>query len=406
VGEVAMGRGRTLVRLLFVKEALAWPRSSGHDVHCYHMMRAVAASGHDIALATLHRPADEAIRGLPLGRYDCLGDATEVNGDTPAPRLSKLQEKFRSYWGIELPRVRAVGKAARDWGADAVVVVGLNVLPYLGAVEKAKRVWYAADEWAWHHLSLVRPLRPSTWGNLREAVVKGLYERAYGPLLDRVWLVTDVDRRAMRLVAGTTRHDVLPNGVDAEHFAPLQGDQYERSCTFWGRLDFGPNVQGLEWFCRRIWPAVRKAAPDARFTVYGFRPTDAVRSLTGHDGIDLIPDLPDLRAEVARHPVVVLPFISGGGIKNKLLEAAAMGKAVVCSPHACGGLRLAGSSPLRVARSVDDWVRELLALWQNPAERTSLGAAARQWVMEHHTWEAAARTALAGLSEVAGGTVA
>jgi glycosyltransferase involved in cell wall biosynthesis len=390
------------VRLLFVKEALAWPRSSGHDVHCFHMMRALAGMGHDVALATVQRPVEDAIRGLPLGRYDCLAEAVETNGDTPPSRLSKMQEKFRSYWGIEPARIKAVGKAARDWNADAVVVVGLDVLPYLGAVEKARRVWYAADEWAWHHMSLFRPLRPSTWGNVREALIKGLYERSYGPLLDRVWLVTEADRRAMRLVAGTGRLDVLPNGVDAEHFAPRGLPQHERTCAFWGRLDFGPNVQALEWFCGRVWPAVRRAAPDARFTVYGFKPTDEVRALTGRDGIEMIPDLPDLRDEVARHPLVVLPFVSGGGIKNKLLEAAAMGKAVVCSARACGGLRLDGSPPMRVARSAGDWVRAMLALWADPAERTRLGAAARKWVMERHTWEAAARTALAGLGAAEG----
>ncbi len=366
------------------------------------MMRALSGLGHEIALATVHRPAEEAVRGLPLDRYDCLKETTDLNGDTPPPRLSKFQEKFRSYWGIEEGRVRAVGKAARDWKADAVVVVGLNVLPYLGAVETARRVWYAADEWAWHHLSLVRLSKPSTWNNVREALIKGLYERVYGPLLDRVWLVTDADRRAMRLVAGTDRLDVLPNGVDAEHFASREVPQDERSCTFWGRLDFGPNAQALEWFCRRVWPAVRKAVPDARFTIYGFRPTDEIRSLTGCNGIQLVPDLPDLRDEIARQAVVVLPFVSGGGIKNKLLEAAAMGKAVVCSPRACGGLQFNGAQPMRIARSVSDWVRELVALWASADERARLGATARRWVVEQHTWEAAARTALAGLTTARG----
>jgi len=326
-----------------------------------------------------------------------------LNGDTPAPKLGKLQEKFRSYWGIEPARVRAVGKAARDWRADAVVVVGLNVLPYLGAVETALRVWYAADEWAWHHLSLVRPFQPSTWGNVREAFVKGLYERAYGPLLDRIWLVTDADRRAMRLVAGTDRLDVLPNGVDGEHFVPRPVTERERSCTFWGRLDFGPNVQALEWFCRHVWPLVCTEVPDARFTVYGFRPTDEVRVLTGRDRIELVPDLPDLRDEVARQAVVVLPFVSGGGIKNKLLEAAAMGKAIICSPRACGGLRLDGVPPLCVAKSPGDWARELVRLWGDAAERSRLGTAARRWVVERHSWEAAARAALAGLAQAVEG---
>jgi glycosyltransferase involved in cell wall biosynthesis len=142
--------------------------------------------------------------------------------------------------------------------------------------------------------------------------------------------------------------------------------------------------------------------PDARFTVYGFRPTAEVQALTGRDGIELVADLPDLRDEVARHAVVVLPFVSGGGIKNKLLEAAAMGKAIVGSPRACGGLRLDGARPLRVARSPAEWTRELVRLWGDAGERTRLGSAARRWVVEQHTWEAAARAALAGLAKAAG----
>jgi hypothetical protein len=191
--------------------------------------------------------------------------------------------------------------------------------------------------------------------------------------------------------------DVLPNGVDGEHFTPLEKPQSEQSCVFWGRLDFGPNIQALEWFCRRVWPRVRSAAPTATFTVYGFQPTAVVRTLAGSDGITLVPDLPDLRGEVARHQVVVLPFVSGGGIKNKLLEAAGMGKAILCTPRACGGLQPAGRLPLVLARSRAGWVRGLLNLWSDAGGRQRLGEQARRWVLQCHTWEGAARTAVAGL---------
>src|SRR5262249_22753683 len=156
---------------------------------------------------------------------------------------SRLQERFRSYWGISPARIRAVARTAQECRADAVVAVGLNVLPYLGGVEGRTRVWYAADEWAWHHLSQVQLTAPATWGHLRQAAAKGLYDRAHAPLLHRVWVVTEADRRAMRWVAGAGAVDVIPNGVDGDHYAPRERPQPERSCTFWGRLDFGPNVQ-------------------------------------------------------------------------------------------------------------------------------------------------------------------
>jgi glycosyltransferase involved in cell wall biosynthesis len=383
--------------LLFVKDALAWPRSSGHDVHCFYMMRALAEQGHEVALLTAAEPAPEAIAGLPLALRRTFGQVNGANGNGAPLSLSRLQERYRSYWGVSPARIKAVARTAQDCRADAVVVVGLNVLPYLGAVTGRRRVWYAADEWAWHHLSQVRLTQPRTWGEMRTALVKGLYERAYGPILDRVWVVTETDRRAMHWVAGVSAVDVIPNGVDGDYYAPRERPQGERTCTFWGRLDFGPNIQALEWFCGHVWPLVRRQAPDARFTVYGFQPTDAVRALAGRDGIELVPNLPDLREEVARHQAVVLPFVSGGGIKNKLLEAASMGKALVCSAQACGGLHLGGRAPFLRARDPGQWRDGLLALWARDDLRRRLGAEARRWVLERHSWAAAARNAARGL---------
>ncbi len=65
------------MRLLFVKERLAWPRSSGHDVHSFYMMRALAELGHSVGLVTLSPPTPEAIQGLRLECCECLAE----NGD-------------------------------------------------------------------------------------------------------------------------------------------------------------------------------------------------------------------------------------------------------------------------------------------------------------------------------------
>jgi glycosyltransferase involved in cell wall biosynthesis len=388
------------MRLLFVKPSLSWPRSSGHDVHCYYMMRALIGRGHEVSLATVEEPHAGALDGLALASYRALGGEPRGDGGADGLRATRLQERFRSYWGIDESRVRAVARAARDCDADAVVAVGLDVLPYLLGISDRARVWYAADEWAWHHLSLLRPGRPEAWEHAKQSLIKGLYERVYAPILDRIWVVSEADRRAMRCVAGIRTIDVIANGVDGDHYRPVDVPEIEQSGTFWGRLDFGPNVQALEWFCGRVWPLIRREAPAARFTIYGFRPSSAVRALAGRDGIDLVPDLPDLRAEIARHQVVVLPFISGGGIKNKLLEAAGMARPIVCSPRACGGLYAGEGLPVIEARGGAEWARAIQTLWRDESRRRQLGAEARRWVLQHHSWDAAARSAEASLGRI------
>jgi glycosyltransferase involved in cell wall biosynthesis len=382
---------------LFVKERLAWPRSSGHDVHCFYSMQALAKQGHTVALATLHDLDPHAVEDCGLTELYSL--KSPVPGDPPPDvhiRFSKMQAKFRSFWGIEEEAILRVGQLAARFRADAVVVVGLNVLPYLGAVDRAVRIWYAADEWVWHHLSLVKLTDVSSWGELKQAAIKGWYERAYAPLLDRVWMVSTSDERAIRWVAGVKAVDVLPNGVDVNYYQPSHVEETPRSCVFWGRLDFGPNVQALKWFGRKVWPQVRAAVPDAQLTIYGFQPTAPVMRLAAElAGVQVIPDLPDLRSEIAKHALVVLPFVSGWGIKNKLLEAAAMGKAVVCTPRTAKGL-VAGDALVQAGRPAE-WVKVLKSLWDDSPRRAALGLAARAWVEREHTWDAVARNAARGI---------
>ena len=378
------------MRLLFYKPHFSWPFSSGHDVHTSNMMRAMSGLGARIGLATRRESPPEALAGLQLDVQEVL----ERNGHEPAAgcTLSGLQERYRSYWGVDRAQIARFGRLAKDFGADAVVVSGLDVLPFLGAVENATRVWYAADEWLLHHVSQIDFFDRATWGNARQALVKAGYERAYRSRIDRAWVVSDLDRTAMRWVAGVRHVDVLPNGVDAARYQPRQGTTVPESAVFWGRLDFGPNIQALQWFCRNVWPAVRRRHAAAVFTIIGFDPGPEVRALATAPGIVLRPNLPDVREAVAQHQIVVLPFVSGGGIKNKLLEAAAMGMPIVGTRKSALGLR--GSPPLTVAGSTAEWVAAMSALWANPSDARMMGERARAWVVAEHSWEHVARTAL------------
>ena len=387
------------MRLLFIKDSLTWPRATGHDVHCFHLMQAFAQLGHEVSLATVVEPNPEALGSLTLTHRFSLDADTRHDNAAGSLKLTYLQERFRAYWGIRSDHIIAAGRAAHACRADVVVAVGLNVLPFLGGIRNALRVWYAADEWVLHHLALVCWNHPITWVHVRAAAIKGLYERVYAPLWDRVWVVSSGDRRAMRGVTGVTAIDRLYSGVDSDYYLPREEEERANSCVFWGRLDFDPNIQALQWFCRYVWPLLRKQVPDAHFRILGFQPCSVVRELAGHDGISLMADLPDIRSEIAHHAVVVLPFHTIGGVKDKLLEAASMGKTIVCTPQARGGLRHLREAPLVLARTSDQWVAKILALWADNDRRRRLGLAARRWILKNHTWYAMAQQAIAALEE-------
>ena len=117
------------MKLLFVKDELAWPRVSGHDVHCFNMMRAMARRGHESGLLTVVEAKPEALAGIKLVFQGTLLGAT--NRGTSVPRESILQRKFRSYWGVPSNYAGIVNDVAREIDADAVIAVGITVLPWL-----------------------------------------------------------------------------------------------------------------------------------------------------------------------------------------------------------------------------------------------------------------------------------
>jgi polysaccharide biosynthesis protein PslH len=270
------------MRLLFVKNSLAWPRATGHDVYTYHTMKSCVALGHDVSLAVAKEPAARALEGLSLkGLYRLDGFAGGAAIPSPA---SRLQRKFRSFFGVPESNLAALRHAVEASRAEAVIIAGLDVLPYFPVLTGVNRIWFAADELLWHHLSQLKFVSGDA-GHLKEGLLQGLYERAHRSAIDRAWVVSETDRKAMRWFAGVRNVDVLALGVDGEHFAPGDEPVEPRTAVFWGRLDFGPNIQALEWFCRKIWPLVRARVPDARFTIIGFSPTDAVRRVASGPGL-------------------------------------------------------------------------------------------------------------------------
>lgn len=381
------------MRLLFVKHELAWPRTSGHDVYCYYMMKALAEQDAEVSLATIALTNPRAVEGVRLAQCRQLSDALPP-GATARKSLTYTQDRFRSFWGVSEANIESVRAIAEETRADVVVAFGLLALPFLGGVDRAVRVWAMADEWVYHHLTLVRPFDRSTWHHLKSAFIKGVYERAYSPLVDRAWAVSDTDLRAGRWFAGIKHLDLLPNGVDTDFYRPLAEPVTPRTAVFWGRLDFEPNSDALTWFFTYVWNDVLREAPDARFTIIGYEPTLAVRKLADLPGVTLLPNVDDLRATVCRHAVVALPMVSGGGIKNKLLEGAAMGRPIVCTPRAAMDLRSGGQLPFLQVRQPAEWVKGLVSLWNDEPRRQQLGRAAREWVSEYYSWAAPARNAL------------
>ena len=233
------------------------------------------------------------------------------------------------------------------------------------------------------------------WAHRREARLLARYENDAARRADTSLFVSEAEAALFRQRTGLTADHVraLDNGVDTVVFDPASYPRVEGAgpmIVFTGQMDYRPNIDAVEWFARRTFPAIRAKHPSARFAIVGRSPTPAVRQLAALKNIIVTGEVPDVRPWMVGAAAVVAPLEIARGVQNKILEAMAMARPVVASPAAVEGIDAIPGQHLLVARGYDmaNAVSHLLA---NPAEGDAIGRAARAHMVARYGWEAQLR---------------
>ncbi len=308
-----------------------------------------------------------------------------------------MRRRSKNYWGITEVALDLFEIYLKQHAYDAVIGVGVETLPFLSRVTESKRVWYPADDPALYYWTIMRRTGFSVRG-FRFMLSMYLYERAYRTVVDLCWVVSQRDRDWMARTMGQSIVHVISNGVDFEYFSSKGGVSCnEPACAFWGRLDFPPNEHALDYFLNKVWPQVKIRVPTAQFHICGVSPSSKLRSLmAGSVGVTFHEDADDLRPIIGKCRLAVFPMVSGAGVKNKVLEAAAMEKAIVATNVCRSGLN--GFPPFAYADSAGEFAEAIVKLFQQPEAAMAMGNQSRAWVIQNHSWRQTAESALASLA--------
>jgi len=184
--------------------------------------------------------------------------------------------------------------------------------------------------------------------------------------------------------AAEDRLDIPGPGTDVIDNVPFTAGQTapvpeeSRELLFVGTFVHRPNQDGVRWFLREIWPRIHAADPSARFRIVGLGPWNSLAAeFPGIAGVDFVGTVDDITAEYARSRIVVSPLVEGGGSKIKVIEACAMSRPVVATPHSVRGFGsdLAGAIPQ--AGDPAGFAAACLALLSDPQAADRLGTRLR-----------------------------
>jgi polysaccharide biosynthesis protein PslH len=357
---------------------------------------------HEVALVYLREsgeaPLDEGLHT----RLDLVEEVARLRGGT-SPR-SLLAARARDVVGLARGRPRWVRELdAPDLPHRLAAVVALwrpdlVQVEYLVMMKNRRMLGHSAPVVLVEHDPAVpaahgRYLADRGMGKVTacaELLAWRAFARRALRALDSVVVFTDRDAIALRQLVTGVPVVTIPLGVDVSQEALDPAGDHPPSLLFVGSFIHEPNVDAATRLARCIFPRVTSMHPGVELLLVGHRPTPEVLALAG-DRVTVHGDVPDVTPFLDRAAAVVVPVRMGGGMRVKVLEAFAAGKALVASRRAVEGLDVIPGQHLLLAETDDEFVEAVSQLLVDERRRIQLAVAGREWVRGRLSWDHTAR---------------
>jgi glycosyltransferase involved in cell wall biosynthesis len=217
-----------------------------------------------------------------------------------------------------------------------------------------------------------------------------------------VMVCSQEDRSMLRELVATVPVTVSPNVIDLDRYSTTTETLKNGAAVlFTAGMDWYPNRDAVEYFVFSVLPILRNRMPNVKFIVAGRSPSDKFRRrFAGISGVEFTGFVPDMRDVIAQATVCVAPLRIGSGTRLKILEAAAMGKAIVSTTVGSEGLEFVPREEIIIADEPQTFAQAVAAVLNNGPLRKRLGEAARRRVERDYSFPVLCSAMRQGLAEL------
>jgi len=377
-----MGNKLSRLRLLWVKAGRLLPVNTGGKLRSFHLARALAAR-HELTMLTYYDgPRD---RGYERDIEQEFPGAVTIRHGFPSG--GRLATGLRYLTTIASPAPFAVTKfTARnvrrriaEWAGerryDAMICDFLSASKNFQHPPAVPTILFQhnVESSLWE-----RQARHASNALLRavyrlEAAKMRRYERQMVGAFRHIVAVSDHDRASMMAMGTAGQITVVPTGVDVGRFREAAATEATQPVVlFLGSMDWEPNIDGVEWMCREIWPRIRAAVPNAVFRIVGRSPGERTARLAGN-AVEVIGSVPSVEPWLAGAMAFVVPLRIGGGTRLKIFEAMSAGRAIVSTSVGAEGLPVESERNILLADTSTAFADAVIRVLTNGELRKRLG---------------------------------
>lgn len=368
-----------------------FPPVDGGSTAMYHMQQSLHVNGVQLKVLsfnTIKHPVD--IENLDKD----YRNMTRIEGVFLDNRIKPFAALFNIFTGESYHIVRFIRRdfeetlirILKEETFDIVQLESLFMIPYVEMIRNystAKIVLrtHNIEHLIWLRLSLAekRPLRRWYLKLLSERLKH--YEQWALNRVDAIVAMTPQDADMLKTLGTDIPIFIAPVGVNIDEYQPHP--QPDKQLIFHlGAMDWLPNQESIEWFLKDIWPLVHSKFPQAILSLAGKKMPDSIRSLAS-DQIRVNDFVPDGKEFIGKGGIMIVPLLSGSGMRVKIVEGMAMAKAIVTTSIGVEGIDGKDGSEFLIADTAEEFADRILLLLNQPQLQIELGENARAFARKN-----------------------
>ncbi len=380
------------MKILFLSPTVPYPLTDGGRIRVYNLLKQIAQD-HEVTLLALETQSSDVDSISHIQQYGITVHLVKHLHTLPRVSLSTLLKAVYKRQPITVARYNV--STYRQKIQDLLASKAFDIIHYemfhtaqfhtesdLPSVLSQQNV----DSAIWHRLTDETSNLCYKFAYWTQRISFQRYERVKSPMFDAVTCTSEIDAAIFEQHCPMDIVKVIPNGVDVTHFTPDFDAEDAAHLIYIGSMDWYPNEDAVTFFVEEVLPIVRKSVQNVKFSIVGGNPSDHVQQLADRDGVVVTGRVPEIKPYFSAATVFVVPLRIGSGTRLKILEALAMGKAVVSTTVGAEGLALQNGEEIMIADEPNHFAEAVTQLLTDPALRKKISENGRKRVEQDYDW--------------------
>ena len=390
------------MKILIISDALPYPPDSGAKIRVYNLIKRISHLC-DISLVTLTQSTNNGQNIRELKKYCKTVHTIQLKRKSKLEHLPGLINYFIRGEPIENKFVfvnemkDVISKLVENIHFDVIQIEHSYMAPYINILNQ-NTLKNTVKILTLHNLGYIQCYR-------QFKIEKDLFKKAryflnwmllknwepkFANKFDLCIVTSPTEKTSLKTANPLLKVGVIPNGVDLNYYKPLPFDNKTQDILFIGKMDYTPNIDGVFYFCDKIFPIIKKSIPNSRFIIAGSNVPMKIEELKKDSNIIVAGYVEDARPFYQQSVLSVVPLRAGSGTRLKILESMALGRAVVSTSIGCEGLEVKHNDTIIISDDPQDFAERVIELLGNKDLRKKISKNARNLVERNYCWDSIA----------------